>query len=275
MSITKVNSATGRTTTGVGSLATTIGFTPVSGNVLVLYVGGSGTSGARSSAVSGWTKVGETSDTNGTSGGLGAMYIRISNGTEGSSPPTIVITGGNLTLSYIVEEWPGTPGGATDKIDTNFFPDSPTPVFSFNSYHVGGTSTAMASNTLVMPTADCLVLTGYMGRGSTSQPQPTWSGGATASTTGATGGAGFTQSAMQEVTSSGSSVTHVATGTNGQGLPVEVVGSACFRVGVTVGSGTTSKDRVAGASVSATHYVRVAGASTAAPRKVRVAGVAV
>lgn len=229
--ITMVNSTTAAST-GTSSLLTSIPWTPTAGNVLVLHVGGSvGTSGVRSLSVTGWVKVAETFLMNtATLGGIGTTFIKISSGNEGSSPPTITVTGGTTILCYIIEEWPGASGGAGQTIDTNYFPDQPTPVGTYNSYTNTGTTT-MNSTTVTMPIGDCLVLSVIGGRGTTTQAAPTWGGGATASTTGATGQQAFCFSGMQEVTSTGSSVTHTATISDVQTGPVEVVGSVVFRIG--------------------------------------------
>lgn len=270
MSIAKVNSTSGRNTSSGTTANPTFGFTPTSGNVLVCWVGGSGSSAARTASATGWTKVGEFFQVNGVQGALGTLFIKISNGSETGIAITFTTT---TVPAWVIEEWPGVAGGATDKIDTNFFPATPTPVATFLGYTTAGSSAAMNSLGLVMPTNDCLVLTGYGGRGSTSQPAPTWSGGAVASTAGATGGAGFCHSAAQEVTaSSGSTITHVATGTDSQGAPAQVVGSVCFRVGAS-SSGTARKARVAGVWTAATRKSRVAGTWTTATRKSRVGGV--
>lgn len=279
MTITKVNSSAG-VGANASSQATTIGFTPTAGNLLVMYIGTSEGGGARTiSDPAGWTRLGFLNQMNGASlGGAAAMFVKISAGNENSSPPTIV-SSGNQAVAWLFEEWPATPGGAVDKIDSNLIPVTPTIPATFNGYTVATTSTTINSNTLTMPNGDCLVLTVYGGRGSTAQPAPTWGGGAVASSSGATGQAAFVHSAKQEVTSSGSNVTHTATITNTQGGPAEVIGSVAFSVGVTAGgggSGTSRKVRVGGVATAVTgRKVRVAGVSTTATRKVRVGGVAV
>lgn len=235
MTLTIVNSTSNKSsTTAVTSLATGIPWIPVKRNVLILRVGisrGAATAPALSLSTNGtgWVLVGSAIAPNTTSlyGGA-AMWIKISDGSESNSPPTIASTQAVL-ISYTVEEWPSLDNVASGLhgIDTSLFPEGPTAPATYTSSTSAGTT--LSSNARTMAYADEAHFTVYGGRGATTQAAPTWGGGAAASSGAVSSNNAFCYGAMSLGSGVGTVVTHTAQFTNSVGGPVTVIGTVTLR----------------------------------------------
>lgn len=230
MTIGNVNQTAGVASGNVSSQATTIGWTPAVGNVLTMWVGcNCANQTARTLTVSGWTKVAQgQQNATSTNSALGGFFWRISDGTEGASPPTISIAGATALPRWVITELPGIAGGAVDTINTNI-----TPTFAaFLGYTHGNTSATDNCPTLTMPSEQAYVTSAVMGRAQASLTITSWGGGASTDFNTSSGATGVALTGAQAFAgTSGTSVTHTATYTDSTGNPCQVLGSIAFVIG--------------------------------------------
>lgn len=198
---------TGGVTTGT-TMSITLPGSIATGNFILVAVGGSRSSTAPTTALSGYSKMVEIFQASGASGGFLSIWGKIAGSSE--SNPTFDVTSVNTNMSYICERWTGVGSFST--------------ALTGIGYTNSGTFT-MTSNPITTTVANSVVLTGIGGRtGATGDAAQVWGGGATGAYDTPSGRVGFIQDALQTLIATGST-THTAQVTNNQGAPASCIGS--------------------------------------------------
>lgn len=262
MAVTQVAAATRVTGTTSIALAYAAGYTPASGDLLLLFVDANTANGTAasftdpSSAV--WTKLGTISGVNSLQTISGRVYARWADGTTNDNAPTIAASGVSSGQG-VTEAWRGLDS-------TTALPVQPTAPFTGTT---GTSGTTVTGNSLTTSVANEFVWSAMSARFSSAVTAISWTGGSADDLVAAKSGTCWIGTGTQTVATSGTVVTPGGSTTGTGSGSVSGIMSFGFKPAAAgtpitgTGSITLGGSGTAKAAVHGTNGITLGGSGTA------------